>query len=131
MEKRLDTTGQATAFAVECETVGDVAVVSVELKDSKGRFVPTACNDLSVTVGEGWSILGWGNGDPAFQYVERPVKFGPSAASKADPSMAVSGTPVPDREARKIEVKAFNGLVRIFLQRNPDTSSPAEITVSM
>ena len=132
MEKHLDTTGEATAFAVECEAVGDVAVVSVELKDGKGRFVPTACNDLSVTVGEGWSILGWGNGDPAFQYVERPVKYGPSAAVKTDPSLSVSGygTPVPDLEARTMQVKAFNGLVRIFLRREPGSSLPADLVVS-
>ena len=132
MEKRLDTTGEATAFAVECEAVGDVAVVSVELKDVKGRFVPTACNDLSLTVGEGWSILGWGNGDPAFQYVERPVKYGPSAAVKTDPSLSVSeyGTPVPDLEARTMQVKAFNGLVRIFLRREPGSSLPADLVVS-
>jgi hypothetical protein len=26
------------------------------------------------TAPEGMSILGWGNGDPAFQHVERPVE---------------------------------------------------------
>ena len=33
--------------------------------------MPDACNELKVEVdGE---ILGWGNGDPAFQHIERPA----------------------------------------------------------
>lgn len=119
MEKRLDTTGEASAAAVSCEELGDVAVVTVEMRDARGRFVPTSCDDLEITVGEGWTILGWGNGDPAFQYVERPVKYGPSAATAADPSLPVSecGTPVPDRDAMSMRITAFNGLARVFLQR--------------
>ena len=124
MEKRLDTTGEAAAAAVECETIGDVTVVSVELRDSKGRFVPTACNNLSVTVGEGWTILGWGNGDPAFQHVERPVKYGPGANGP-------KGTSVPDAEARTMEIRAFNGLAQVLLQRKAGASVPAQINVEL
>ncbi len=133
MEKRLDTVSEAVSAVVECEVIGNVAVASVELRDAKGRFVPVACNDLEVTVGEGWTILGWGNGDPAFLYVERPVKYGPSAATTADPSLPVSecGTPVPDRGARTMQIKAFNGLARIFLQREEGASAPASVKVEM
>ena len=109
---------------MSCEELGDVAVVTVEMRDARGRFVPTSCDDLEITVGEGWTILGWGNGDPAFQYVERPVKYGPSAS-------ATDGTPVPDRDAMSMRITVFNGLARIFLQREEGASAPASVTVEM
>ena len=38
----------------------DVAVCNIELQDKKKRFVPTACNDLTITVSGPVRILGWG-----------------------------------------------------------------------
>lgn len=131
MEKRLDTTGEAVEAVLEYETVGDMTVVSVEMRDSKGRFVPTACDNLDVTVSEGWTILGWGNGDPAFQHTERPVKYGHSAATLGSSDLDVNkyGTPVPDTEARSIQIKTFNGLARVFLQRQEESALPAQVTI--
>ena len=53
-------------------------------------------------------LLGWGNGDPAFQHIERPVTYGPAASGP-------SGTPVPDRDARSISIVTFNGLAQVIL----------------
>ena len=42
----------------------DVAVCNIELQDKKKRFVPTACNDLTITVSGPVRILGVGNATP-------------------------------------------------------------------
>ena len=107
-ETRLDTAGEAVSEVWTYETVGDITVASVEMRDAKGRFVPTACNELTFTAPEGMRILGWGNGDPAFQHIERPVTYGPAASGP-------SGTPVPDRDARSISIVTFNGLAQVIL----------------
>lgn len=51
----------------------DVAVLDFTVVDSKGREVPGAAIPLAVTVSSNLRILGWGNGDPGFKVVERPV----------------------------------------------------------
>lgn len=105
--KKVETTGDATAIALSADRVTiasdnqDVAVCKVELKDKKGRFVPTACQDLKITVDGPIRILGVGNGDPAYQATERPV----------------------DSEARTYEVKTFNGLAQILLQSTHESGT--------
>ena len=110
METRLDTVGEAVEEVWTYETVGDVTIANVEMRDAKGRFVPTACKELTFTAPEGCRILGWGNGDPAFQHVERPVTYGPAAS-------ASSGTPVPDTSAKTVDIVTFNGLAQVILQK--------------
>ena len=51
----------------------DVAVLDFTVVDSKGREVPGAAVPLAVSVSSNLRILGWGNGDPAFNLMERPV----------------------------------------------------------
>lgn len=85
----------------------DVAVVRVELQDRKKRFVPTACDELSITVSGPVRILGVGNGDPAYRATERPT----------------------DADARTYRVKAFNGLAQILLQ-STGMAGDATLTVS-
>lgn len=98
--KVVETTGKATAIALSADRTvieadnKDVAVVTVALKDRKGRVVPTACDQLTLHVEGDMRILGTGNGDPACQDAERPT----------------------DADARHFAVKAFNGYARIFLQ---------------
>lgn len=111
METRLDTVGEAVEEVWTYETVGDVTIANVEMRDAKGRFVPTACKEITFTAPEGCRILGWGNGDPAFQHVERPVTYGGAAS-------APSGTPVPDRSAKTVNIVTFNGLAQVVLQKN-------------
>ena len=110
METRLDTVGEAVEEVWTYETVGDVTIANVEMRDAKGRFVPTACKELTFTAPEGCRILGWGNGDPAFQHIERPVTYGPGASGP-------SCTPVPDRDARTVDIVTFNGLAQVILQK--------------
>lgn len=110
METRLDTAGEEVEEVWTYETVGDIMIANVEMRDAKGRFVPTACKELTFTAPEGYRILGWGNGDPAFQHIERPAKYGAAAS-------APCGTPVPDPEATSIKIVTFNGLAQVILQK--------------
>jgi hypothetical protein len=93
MEERLDTTGEAVEAAWTYETVGNVTVANVEMRDAKGRFVPTADCQIEFKAPEGYRILGWGNGDPAFQYDERPEDGSDS-----------------------IRITTFNGLAQVILE---------------
>lgn len=96
MESRIETAGEATEAVWSYETVGDITVANVEMRDAKGRFVPTACTDLEFHAPEGSSILGWGNGDPAFQHQERPA----------------------ERSARSISICTFNGRAQVIVKKN-------------
>lgn len=107
----VETTGKATAIALSADRTvikadnKDVAVVTVALKDRKGRVVPTACHQLTLHVEGDMRILGTGNGDPACQDAERPT----------------------DADARHFAVKAFNGYARIFLQAGTKAGEKALI----
>ena len=92
MDKRIETASEAVEAVWTYETVGDVTVASVEMRDAKGRFVPTADTRLEFTAPEGCRILGWGNGDPAFQHVERP-----------------------ENGDSTISIQTFNGLAQVIL----------------
>ena len=111
MEERIETTGKAVTSETTYETVGDITIATVKMVDAKGRFVPTANEKIEFNTDGTWRILGWGNGDPAFQYIERPVIYGSSASGP-------ESTPVPDTKAQKIEVTTFNGLAQVILQKN-------------
>ncbi|MDE6136942.1 MAG: beta-galactosidase, partial [Muribaculaceae bacterium] len=82
----------------------DVAVVNISLSDRKGNFAPTACVPVTVEVEGPARILGGGNGDPAWQAVERPV----------DPS------------SRTFTLPSFNGLAQVLIQT---TDAPGNITL--
>lgn len=84
----------------------DVAVFRVELQDKEKRFIPTACDDLTITVNGPVRILGVGNGDPAYQTTERPT----------------------DTNTRTYQVKAFNGLAQVLLQ---STGEAGEATLTV
>lgn len=112
LEQKLETTGEATRLVLTADRPAiqadnrDVVVFRVELQDKKKRFVPTACNDLTLTVNGPVRILGVGNGDPAWQDQERPA----------------------DATARTFRVKAFNGLAQILLQ---STCEAGEATLTV
>ena len=110
MERLLETTGEAVDAVWTHEVIGETMIACVEMRDSKGRFVPTDNSEISFTAPTGWRILGWGNGDPAFQYVERPVVSGISANDNVC-------TPALDKDADTISVHVFNGLAQVVLQK--------------
>ena len=96
MSERIETTGAPEYPVWEYETVGDIIIATVEMFDGEGRFVPTANCELEFRPRtSAWKILGWGNGDPAFQYVERPV----------------------DKDADRIKIQTFNGCAQVILQK--------------
>ncbi|MDE6348142.1 MAG: DUF4982 domain-containing protein [Bacteroides sp.] len=84
----------------------DVSVCRIELRDRKQRLVPTACNELTLTVTGPVRILGVGNGDPAWQAAERPTQA----------------------DARTFRVRAFNGLAQVLLQ---STAEPGRATLTV
>lgn len=112
LTRTVETTGAPARIALAADRPAiqadnrDVAVIRVELQDKKKRFVPTACNELALTVTGPVRILGVGNGNPAYQASERPT----------------------DADARTYRVKAFNGRAQILLQ---STGEPGEGTLTV
>ena len=108
----VETTGAAFAIDLSADRSEiaadgcDVSVVTVAVRDKKGRVVPDACNEITIEVAGDIRILGTGNGDPADHSPERPLE----AAS------------------RQFRMKVFNGYARLFLQSGT-TPSSASVTV--
>jgi len=72
----------------------DVAVVTVEVQDAKGRVVPDACPALTFRLeGEG-RILGVGNGDPSYPGEDHPKM----------------------QNCKTFSIPAFNGLAQVLVQ---------------
>ena len=82
----------------------DVAVITVEVQDKKGRIVPDACPVLTFTLeGEG-RILGAGNGDPMFPGQDHPS----------------------DLNCHEFTIPAFNGLAQVLIQ---SASTPSALVL--
>lgn len=79
----------------------DVAVITVEVQDQKGRVVPDACPLLTFTLEGNGRILGAGNGDP----------------------MYLGGDHPKDKDCRQFTVPAFNGLAQVLVQSVEDAST--------
>ena len=92
--ERIETTEAPSRLQLTSETCGSVCIITISQLDRRGRFVPTACEDVELNLSGPVRLLGVGNGDPAWQAEEQPT----------DPS------------ARKFQVRTFNGLARVFLQ---------------
>ena len=79
VEQVLETPGIPVSLKVESSKQNlrpdgqDVVVLDFTVLDEKGREVPDAAVSLAVSVSSNVRILGWGNGDPAFKVLERPV----------------------------------------------------------
>ncbi len=79
----------------------DVAVVTVEIQDAKGRVVPDACPMLTISLdGEG-RILGAGNGDPSYPGADHPK----------------------EKDCHQFQIAAFNGLAQILVQSDRVSST--------
>ena len=83
----------------------DVAVVTIEIRNPKGRVVPDACNMLTFRLqGEG-RILGVGNGDPSYLGEDHPK----------------------DSDCHEFQIPAFNGLAQVLIQ---SSQKPSALTLT-
>ena len=83
----------------------DVAIVTVEIQDNKGRMVPDACPMLTCSLQGDGRILGVGNGDPSY--------LGPDHPNELD--------------CHTFQIPAFNGLAQILIQSG---HTPAALQLS-
>jgi beta-galactosidase len=83
----------------------DLAVITVEVQDQKGRLVPDACPVLTFTLSGHGRILGAGNGDPSYPGLDHP------------------GT----KDCHQFTIPAFNGLAQLLIQ-STDTSGTLQLT---
>ena len=79
----------------------DVAVVTVEVQDQKGRVVPDACPLLTFTLEGNGCILGAGNGDPMYLGEDHPK----------------------EKDCRQFTIPAFNGLAQVLVQSGEEAST--------
>lgn len=113
METIVETTGapaklELTADRTAIKADGhDVVVVNVKVLDGKGRFVPDANVDMTLSASGPVRILGVGNGDPTFKAQERPT----------------------DGVCKTFTVRTFNGLAQVLLQSEGD-GGVGELTVA-
>jgi beta-galactosidase len=107
----LETTKPAyrTVLKADRQTIAadgrDLAVVTVEVQDQKGRIVPDACPMLTFRIAGDARILGVGNGDPMYLGDDHPKTM----------------------DAKEFSIPAFNGLAQVLVQA---TEEPSAITLS-
>ena len=85
----------------------DMAVITVEIQDTKGRVVPDACPWLDISLTGDGRILGAGNGDPSYLGEDHPK----------------------ENRCQQFRIPAFNGLAQILLQSG-HTPSDMVLTVA-
>lgn len=79
----------------------DVAVVTVEVQDAKGRIVPDACPMLTFKLAGDGRILGVGNGDPSYLGADHPNH----------------------NDCHEFSIPAFNGLAQVIIQSSRNSSA--------
>ena len=111
MTKTMETTGAPKRIAVKADRTSiaadgrDVAVVTIEILDNKGRLVPDACPLLTFRMEGDGRIIGAGNGDPAYLGNDHPLQ----------------------QDCRDFSIPAFNGVAQLLVQ---SSRQPSAITVS-
>jgi len=114
VSEQIETTDAPAKVILESDRVvlkadgEDVAVITVQLKDKKNHFVPTANNEITFTISGPGKIAGVGNGDPASHEPEQFVK--------------TVSDPLPQWKR-----KTFNGLAQIIIKT---TTQPGKITLT-
>lgn len=101
MTSVVETAGKAEKIESEAVTMADgTTVINVTLLDRKGRFAPTASDPVTITLpASAASLLGAGNGDPAFLIPERPAPG--SAAGEGE---------------TRFTIPAFNGRAQFIIR---------------
>ena len=79
----------------------DVAVVTIEIQDAKGRIVPDACPMLTLRLEGNGRIIGVGNGDPSYLGADHPK----------------------DIDCKEFRIPAFNGYAQVLIQSNRDAGN--------
>lgn len=72
----------------------DVAIITIEMQDSKGHIVPDACQMLTFHLTGNGRIIGAGNGDPSYLGADHPK----------------------DKDCKEFSIPAFNGLAQVIIQ---------------
>ncbi len=111
MTQTIETTKPASRLVVKADRTvltadgRDVAVVTIEVQDARGRVVPDACPVLTFHLEGNGRILGAGNGDPAYLGEDHPRQ----------------------QDCHDFTIPAFNGLAQVLIQsgRQP---SPLTLT---
>ena len=83
----------------------DVAVVTVEIQETRGRIVPNACPLLTLSLEGDGRILGVGNGNPAYLGEDHPR----------------------EKDCHQFQISAFNGLAQVLIQSG---KTPAQLVLS-
>ena len=111
MTQTIETTKPAyqTVLKADRQTITadgrDVAVITIEVRDQKGRIVPDACPMLNIALEGQARILGVGNGDPMYLGSDHPK----------------------EKECKAFDILAFNGLAQVIVQSD---ETPSTVTVS-
>ena len=79
----------------------DLAVITIEVQDQKGRIVPDACPMLTFTLTGNGRILGAGNGDPSYPGIDHPNAI----------------------DCHQFTIPAFNGLAQLLIQSTDDAGT--------
>jgi beta-galactosidase len=82
----------------------DVAIITIEVQDEKGRIVPNACPMLKFNLEGDARIIGAGNGDPMYLGEDHPK----------------------NPNCKEFSIPAFNGLAQILVQ---SSDTPSTITL--
>ena len=110
MTETVETTKPATKIVLKSDrqTITadgrDLAVITVEVQDAKGRIVPDACPMLNFSLSGDARILGVGNGDPMYLGADHPK----------------------EKDCKSFSIPAFNGLAQILVQ---GAETPSAITL--
>ena len=83
----------------------DLAIITIEVQDRKGRIVPDACPLLTFTLDGNARIIGAGNGDPSYSGADHPATG----------------------DCRQFSIHAFNGLAQLLVQ---STDIPSSLTLT-
>jgi beta-galactosidase len=105
--ERIETTGAPERMVVSADRTSlsadnqDVSIVTIELQDRRGRFVPDACEEIELEVAGPVRILGVGNGDPAYLGADHPKEL----------------------DCKAFRIPAFNGLAQVLVQSSRTASA--------
>jgi beta-galactosidase len=111
MTQTIETTKAAyqTVLKADRQTITadgrDVAVITIEVQDQKGRIVPDACPMLNIALEGQARILGVGNGDPMYLGSDHPK----------------------EQDCKAFDIPAFNGLAQVIIQSD---ETPSTVTIS-